>query len=196
MSDQADKLRAELPTLAAQIARELGSGWSVDTPNEWNVRLIGPNREHLPMHVPWNSKGQVRISGSYPIGITTLYGVSLPGIGVSASRGAKAIAKEITRRLLPEYAPVLVEILRRHHERELSQFRQRDVAASIAARFPALRWSREGFDFHLYDMDGVSLSLNVREGGSISIKRLYGSADRIMPMLVALLGDALNGADR
>ncbi len=88
-------------------------------------------------------------------------------------------------------SPVLAEILRRDEEREMSQFRQRDVAALIASKFPTLRRSKDGFDFHLYDMDDVSLSLNVREGGSVSIERLYGSADRILPMLAALLGDAL-----
>lgn len=191
MTDLADKMRAELPTLAQTIAAELGEGWTTTHTSEgghvFNVRLMGPDGACLHLNVDWNSKGIVKIGGSYLGGTHRLWGLNHYDIGVSASRGAAKIAAEIKRRLLPDYLVELERFKGMVAAEEASLTEQRRVADLIAATLPQLRRSKDGNSFTLYSNDHVSLNVDVREGGSISIDRCYGDVIALLPALVAMV---------
>lgn len=191
MTGMADKLRAELPTLAREIAAELGEGWSTSHDSEgghvFNVRLMGPDGACLNLTVDWNSKGKVKIGGSYLGGAHRLWGLNHYDIGVSANRGAAKIAAEIKRRLLPDYLVELERFKGMMVAEQASQDERRRVADLIAATLPQLRRSNDGNSFSLYSNDHVSLNVDVREGGSISIDRCYGDETALLPALVAMI---------
>jgi hypothetical protein len=102
--------REEILQLATDVAANLGEGWTVHPEWDSNGRMIvHTDGRKLHIYAPGGYttralQGRVIVSGSYPY---------LPGrytdpgnhieITVRADRGAAVIAREITRRVLPEY---------------------------------------------------------------------------------------------
>jgi hypothetical protein len=133
---------SDLPRLARQIAEALGSPWANSTAKRFNGGAInayehpnyqyiqGDGDERLELHFASGSNMQrLTVSGRYPITsrggfISAPHGTPRPDMTVAISRGPEAIAKDITRRLLPEYRKVLAavqEIKRRTDASEDSQ---------------------------------------------------------------------------
>lgn len=110
--------------ITAGIAR-LMPGWSVEKSDcSWSATLKGPDGEGLHIDTSYHRLGRdkIRINGVYPREGGNHFGQAvtsnLPEIGVSVSRPAADIVKEINRRLLPRYREVLAkarEAQERHH---------------------------------------------------------------------------------
>src|SRR5690349_24873057 len=87
---------------AGFLATALGSTWRVDPEydSSWGAKLEGPDGLSLLLNM--STRGKVEISGFMPANPD---GGRFPNthIGVSRDRGPEAIAREITRRLLPPY---------------------------------------------------------------------------------------------
>ncbi len=119
----------ELCALTEQIAQALGKPWAISPPVRFqggapvhayepphHQYLQGDGEERLELYFTRDTKMQrLTIEGRYPsmarggyIGIP--YGMEKPEITVAVSRGAAVIAKEIVRRLLPEYRKVLAAV--------------------------------------------------------------------------------------
>ncbi len=114
--------KEQLHATAPYVCALLGEGWSVGPVKE---AVVG---DSLPNHVDLNGPdgAQLSMSAGYAYdgdnGTITGYlndrlngyqfwyqphGVSRPSIGVNIGRGAKAVANEIKRRILPDYLPLL-----------------------------------------------------------------------------------------
>ena len=118
----AEQISQLIKPLADATAAELGEGWTVqpmhansEFPPVWTLRN-GP--QYLSLHIPNHDQAKITISGSIPnpdpaINWTVGSGDS---IHVSVSRGPKAIAAEIKRRLLPSYLVSLEKGIKRRAE--------------------------------------------------------------------------------
>jgi len=105
-----------LVEFAEQVANEMEEEWKVDTEKEYQyhrVVLEGPRDGVISIVVDrgWENSNRVRIFGGYPTyeGVTVLssHDTKFPEIGVAISRGAAVIAREIQRRFLPKYWPLV-----------------------------------------------------------------------------------------
>lgn len=79
------------------------------------------------MHPVWNKPGRLEIAGTMPSKNGTVYGRTIPDrITVSAKRGAKAIARDITRRFLPGYLELYANATeeKRKHEAAYKEARE------------------------------------------------------------------------
>jgi len=100
--------------LASEIALQLGESWKADEDvATFYARIIGPSGVKLSIR---RDKTKVRVTGIYPGGLPYnyrhdgAYGTERPPyIGVSESRGAAIIAKEIRRRFLPRCLSLLAQ---------------------------------------------------------------------------------------
>ena len=128
----------DLTTLAKDVATELGKlrkeGWT--SGDGWHTsqkRLTGPDGAELFVNVnEMQHRGRLLASGNYP---KTNGRPGRESISVGLTRPAAAIAKEINRRLLPEYLANLAEV---HHynDTERTQHEERGgVMAKVAGLF-------------------------------------------------------------
>jgi len=112
----------ELVKLAAHVAHYMPKGWRVDRrPIEADhqhqgARIIGDHHQSLRLYQSYQSKGKVTIRGECPdYGLTwqqrrhACLPHSSSSINVTPSRNPKHIAADIKRRLLPDYAAMLVK---------------------------------------------------------------------------------------
>jgi hypothetical protein len=99
--------------LGANIATILGDGWNCSyEPEKYGrdrMALNGPDDAEI---VVWRARyghdGKLDIHGIYPKNET--YDVKHVRIGVGETRGPAVVAREIQRRLLPDYLPELARI--------------------------------------------------------------------------------------
>jgi hypothetical protein len=150
--------KQEFQALASGVAKSLQGAWQTTATNnaEINARLV-LGQDQLAIWLGLDHKGKLHISGDYPkwksewvepsweirqkLGRTDYGHINYPKIGVTAARGAKAIASEIERRLLPDvrmiWADVLAEIeeRQRHYENMLEA--QHRVHAALELPPPA-----------------------------------------------------------
>jgi hypothetical protein len=91
-----------LQETAAKIAVALGEDWKYDGKkfNECGALISGANGLSLFLSDTWGPKGSLHISGRFPEG----RGSDKHKINVSLTRSPETIAREIRRRLLPDYA--------------------------------------------------------------------------------------------
>ncbi len=113
-----------LRQLSEDIAKALGNGWTRSTRydneepagHDWRARLEN-GEESLFLSNTWAGKGKLHISGTYPDKVQhdTAQRVGHPSsINVTITKSAEQIAKDITRRLLPEYREMLAKALKQH----------------------------------------------------------------------------------
>lgn len=119
-------------SLSREIAAELGD-WRVDESEQYadhrSTYLVHQSGARLSLAPAWNKPDRLEIAGTYPQGTHNVARFERYEIGVTATRGATTIAKEIRRRLLPAY---LAE-----HRRVLDALHAHDddrQAATAAAR--------------------------------------------------------------
>jgi hypothetical protein len=115
-----------LRELAQEIAQALGPDWKLSTRFDaedsqdrrpWRSRTEGPNHQALFLSTTWGKRGMLYVSGWTPDGIphdTQVRVGIMPSINVSLTKTAAQIAKDITRRLLPEYQALLTKIIEQH----------------------------------------------------------------------------------
>lgn len=139
-----DDMRARAGRVAAEVAAALGEGWSVATDRV----TVGADIAHtdgraLFIRELWNAKGRWTIAGIYPESPASDRfagdGKPMPRITVAATRTPAAIAREITRRLLPAYETRLADV-RAHIVRATDDAAERErVAALLCAALPGTR---------------------------------------------------------
>jgi hypothetical protein len=89
--------------------------------------------------------------GDSSLGIGLPYGKSTPEISVAMARGAKVIAAEITRRLLPEYTPLAAEIADRVATATATRDRKRGITQRLAKLAGAKPHRFTDSSFETYD---------------------------------------------
>jgi hypothetical protein len=114
----------QLMNLTREIAHQLGGGWKVKTvredqldyPSRWIVNADYPGAELTVRIGSYGAeRGRVCVHGSLHVGRNNSYEtvyengqkVDAPSITVAMDRGAGVIAREIARRMLPEYLRIL-----------------------------------------------------------------------------------------
>lgn len=118
-----------LKQLSVEIAKALGSDWTRSTKydaedsqeigslRDWRARLENSRTgEILFLSTTWGKKGMLYVGGMFPDAIDR-NSVNLPqpaSINVNPAKSAEQIARDITRRLLPEYNKQLDEVLHKH----------------------------------------------------------------------------------
>lgn len=114
-----------LRELAAEIAKALGADWIRGTKfdaddvgeREWRARLENPKTgEALFLSTTWGKKGMLYVGGWFPDAIDR-QSVSLPqavSINIALTKTPEQMARDIARRLLPEYSKQLGDVLRAH----------------------------------------------------------------------------------
>lgn len=122
-TENAAPAQKSLKEIAESIAEALGQEWSRSTrfdledgSRQWRARLEGPGVEALFISNTWGPRGMLSISGWVPDDIDR-QSVRLPEmahINVSLSKTPEQMAREIQRRLLPEYRKQLAEVLKAH----------------------------------------------------------------------------------
>jgi hypothetical protein len=126
-TQQPSEQTIDLVRLAQDIAKELGQGWTfkpLDEPYPTQY-ISGPHEAEIAIRIETYGarKGRIEVHGNFHIGRnrefidvrgwnhSTSERCKLPEISVSGNRGAAATAKEITRRFLPEYFPLLQQAI-------------------------------------------------------------------------------------
>lgn len=106
---------------AGMVVTALGDGWKIDPDPDstWQVRIDGPDGEKLMLSrgdKNWRTDdvNRIGISGAYFHLIDNNdqlpYKLRRPSITVARSRGPEVIAKEITKRLLPDYRADIADV--------------------------------------------------------------------------------------
>jgi hypothetical protein len=122
----------ELVQLLPEVAKRLGAGWTYtpDPESSWkNHMLRGPSGEELHIGPSQNQDGKLYVSGSSDAYSTLsryeTEAAPMPNIGVAYARGAEAIAREIQRRILPDYYKAVMlanNLTAERDQRSLSMF--------------------------------------------------------------------------
>jgi hypothetical protein len=117
-----------LRELAQEIAQALGSDWKLSTKFDaedandrrpWRSRIEGPNSQALFLSNTWGGKGMLHVAGWTPDGIdhnTQARVGQLPSINISLAKTSEQMAKDITRRLLPDYQAQLTKLFEQHRQ--------------------------------------------------------------------------------
>lgn len=142
--------RRTVKELADGIAGGLGEDWHVEPPRdaddyEW-AWISGPGGMRL-MIQPTGGTDQllkVQVSGLLPQGAPDVMrrdDTRTRHINASVSRGGAAIARDVARRLLPDYATILADTYRAIEKRDSARARRQAVTDEVMAMFPGSRES-------------------------------------------------------
>ena len=128
----------DVKTLRVQgelIALHLGKPWKFNAlrdPSNWSFELIDGHGRGLFFRCEYGASKKYRISGNFSASKTGRHYGKGHSIGVSRSRAAKAIAADITRRLLPDYLAAFDTAVARYHaEKERDHMKELVKAAII-----------------------------------------------------------------
>jgi hypothetical protein len=200
-------LNEELVQLTKDIAKELGGAWTfkpLDEPYPTQY-ISGPNEAEIAVRIETygSRKGRVEINGNFHIGRdrefidvrewnhSTSERCKLPEISVSGTRGAVAITKEIKRRFLPEYLPLLQKAIEKRDAATSWEDKTRanliTLAAIVNASVPTER-DRTTASFYHNDKAYGDIQCS---GDSISLKLsslTMEQAKRILSMLAEKVG--------
>jgi len=133
---------------AGMVATALGDGWTVDTSENFaehrDAYMDGPDGARLALGPIWNKPDRLEIRGVYPAGARSVYPAPARSvITVDRHRAPDAIAREITRRLLPGYLPELARIDERVSH-DVTAYRARCKATQrLQAAMPGLSEDRD-----------------------------------------------------
>ncbi len=163
--------------LAYQVAIELGPDWTPDENPEWAKHpftfLNGPDGAQLQLTIPRLAPKRLTVRGVHPH--RPEQGQRHSGqITIAWGRGARAIAAEITRRLLPGYLPALAESQARQAQLHASDERRKNVTTVILTLLPGTTVTEFDSSTTLYlrlpgdssgkaqiDLAGTTLSLDL-----------------------------------
>jgi hypothetical protein len=157
-------LRAEIQQTAAAVAAALGDTWHLVAPRKpendfdsnFYFRIADADGRVFAIHAYDSdfrrSGGKLSISGDYPasneLGVSsTPHGMTRPSISVSMSRGAATIAKEITRRFLPDYTAIFLKMAANIHSAAVERAHRGAIALRLA------------------ELAGCDMSLSTQHGG-------------------------------
>lgn len=201
--------RDEVHQLAREVADLLPDPWEYETPPANDPLMYARIRYgHAPQLESehdrpalliygdgyYHHPGKLNIEGAYPVGLDNRtihadhddYRTPAPSIGVGHARGAKVIAREIERRLLPAYLDL-------HSRRLLAAIREREHAEASEAQTRRLA---DAFGGSVQDDGNGSWSVRVNRGELYLVARVSGESvsfdrgsctvDQLMVWAVAL----------
>ena len=171
--------------LAQAVAAALGAPWAFTEADEhepprclW-ARIARPDGAEISVHLNTYPKPRLNISGVYPRGPNGRdYGpwdsTKRPSMGVAPDRPAAVIAKEIARRLLPEYLPLYAKAVQDKAAYDAGAGVQQGVASRLAFTLglpprahPA---DSQSVQIHVYQTDGCYGEFTVSNGGGVQVK--------------------------
>jgi hypothetical protein len=101
---------SNLRIIVEHVAKEL-SVLTGRSDSNWRQHIEGPDSTAIFVSNTWGGKGRIHLSGSFPHDAHFGYQEQRPSITVADTATPERIAKEISRRLLPEYLPLLAKKL-------------------------------------------------------------------------------------
>lgn len=119
--------------LASELAGLLGFSLSREKNYAHYVELVGPVKNAKISVRVLPPSGKVSIRGQFPDDYSLPYGEKSPEISVSLSKSAEQIAKDIERRLFPEYEKMLDVANKRVDEHRAFEYKIANAARDIAA---------------------------------------------------------------
>ena len=127
--------------LAHDTAAALGTGWRADRgPRSNSAYLCHADGRRLWFATNTRTPTQLLVNGEYP---KSCYyyrdGEGRETIGVSAARGARAIARDIARRLLPRYELTLSKVSAHLAASYQAAAGRAETASRLGAAYPAAR---------------------------------------------------------
>lgn len=137
----------DMLALARNVAAELGEGWAG---REWyhayGALIDGPDGESLYLRIDtYGTNRRVRISGSYEeFRDITRYGAGDPEITVAPNKAPRLIARDIARRLLPDYRETLETLRYRKARHDAAEMRERAVMGRLGEILPDYQGGRFG----------------------------------------------------
>lgn len=159
--EDAENVRAMLGQLGQDVAKQLGEGWTSEPMHNNGFTLSGPDGVQVWVGRP--DGAMVTIHGIYP---GRYRPAGAKEINVNALRGPVAVAKEIRRRLLPTYLPLLAEAQSQQRSWEEAEAKRQETMASLVEAWPGARIVGD----HVYaTIHGHYLKLRVQYGGDIAI---------------------------
>ena len=167
------KTTKTLREIAEEIALALGSDWTRSAKfdeddagerTQWRARLEGPHGEALFLSNTWGPKGMLHISGWVPdyVDRQTVSIPTMPSINVSLAKSPQAMAKDIQRRLLPEFRTILADLLKKHMadlERKdgirKTKYRVAEILGGLAKEDSELIYGHGSFDIQVCGPDSL-----------------------------------------
>ncbi len=179
----------ELCEFADLVCVELEGMWRVDRSTgylSYAVAFInGPEGERLVFR---ENDGRLTISGDYPAEAFRALGESRRhAISVSINRTFSAIAREINRRLLPDYRVTLAEVCERLTARAVAAEKLESVLSSLQEEFPRLGRVNHAAN-ELYFNDRYRGDLRLNNDGSVCYELRFGTlpVDVVRRIMAAL----------
>jgi len=189
-------LRATMNEVASRLGYTLKPKSDADQADPYRSReatIVGPSGEEI-----WVSRNGNRldISAVLPPDLPHPLKRNRSSIGLALNRGARVIASEIERRLLPGYAEDLALARTEYAQASEAKQSREAIAARLRAAIPdmygplplkdfiELRCHRSGADTH------GDVLISGRD--HIEIK-LYGRAERLVPLLIQALSEPEQG---
>lgn len=126
----AEKLRKQ----GELIALHLGRPWkfnALDEPSDHCFELIDGEGRSLFFRKEYGSAKKYRIHGTFKAAKTGRHSRKCPSIGVSYERDAKAIARDVARRLLPEYLIAFDNAVLDYHDAQAREAKKELVKQAL-----------------------------------------------------------------
>ncbi len=166
----------DIDQLARALACELGDGWTATRdPDDRRPSLRHPDGRELAVRRIWNQRDRVAVTGVLPR--TDLYQPTRTSITVALARGAQVIAREITRRALPEYTAAFAEVLAYNRAQQDHRAQRSAVLERLRTILGGhVRDDRHEHTLHAYLTTGTSSE----EKGFRSVDvRAHGDGERV-----------------
>lgn len=131
--------RDRIRSIGGFVSSAMGDGWVVDTServaNRSGVYLDGPNKARLLLHIGNQNPdyGRLIVHGVFPIGHQYNKPTGIARITLAADRDPGIIAKEVTRRLLPDYTTAMAETLSRLQDDAMAEQTRRATIERLSA---------------------------------------------------------------
>ena len=171
--------RERIGEVAAALATEMGAGWA-PVSDEWRWRVTGPDDEGIHLYAN-RGRGKIYASGVYPqrIGESCLpYNEHVFEVACSLTRTPGAIAKDVARRLMPEYRRQLaIARERAASSDEYAAKKQAIVGRLVAAGGVRLEWAH---DSRVNFPNGVHMSAT---GDDVRLEFFYCSVDQALAIV-------------
>ena len=179
---------AKAHQVGTEVVAALGRGWSVDAAsvgqNNGCVQVTGPHGTSLSFESAWVNIDRITITGCYPEHYG--YGVPTCSISVSAKRGGRAIARDISHRLMPVYLAELEKLKIFLGKLAIAEQNRIRLAEQIRNMFPESTIMDE--DPRTSQVNRVSLTMDHAPIGRVS---LAPAADTVTLLLRGISPDMM-----
>jgi hypothetical protein len=173
-----------------QVGEHLEGEWTLDelcAESYWQTTIKGPGG--LSLFVDFSKRGRLFISGcGWPKDNTghehyPRHGRNLK-ISVRGDRGAEAIAKEITRRLMPDYLNEHAKQKELAAEYDEVAKKKERITDAVHVLIGGTSRTRNGQT--VFDIDGYGKQITVTSGGHVSIEFKYLESGEALKLIRAM----------